>query len=592
MAERPPSDLVQKNLPCPDLAGEYHTTNGGGEMSAALYTDDRVHCFSCKGTWSGARLKALGFDSGMVSSDSTPKAPPSGDQDLERDLAKGKPKTITSRKITLQTCKRWGYVYRTSSKGTAQELMPVRNPSGALVGIKVRDRGVDGLDKNFFAMGTVKGQLIGRHMHGPGQKRTDGKASWVLICEGEYDAMSVDQAMDGKYPVVSIPAGVDSAAEAIKQNLEWLLTFDRVILGFDQDGPGRDATEECVKLLPTGRAYIARWPEKDPNELLKQDRSAEITRIVWNPTPYRPDGMIDARDLTEACMAPVVRGLPWPWDGMTDLTYGRRPEEVYTFGSGTGMGKSDLIAEVIAGDLRGRTKWGTEYEPQPWALFSFEGGGGAKLKNTIAGKIGGKRFHKAAEDCAPGFEWTPEEKRGVLDMMDTTLWNRGGKLFIYDSRGSSEWDSLKDKMRQMAHLEGVKHFLLDPLSAMVTESEQQTQELDRIVLQYTKLMEELHTFGYLVSHLRRPSIGPTHEEGGQVSLGQFRGSNGIGQFTSFAFGQERNQQADTDEERNTNLVRVVKDRFTGDSTGLTFKLHYNRFTGSLDEPAPKGDEII
>jgi hypothetical protein len=36
---------------------------------------------------------------------------------------------------------------------------------------------------------------------------------------------------------------------------------------------------------------------------------------------------------------------------------------------------------------------------------------------------------------------------------------------------------------------------------------------------------------------------------------------------------------------------VVKDRHTGNSTGQTFTLVYDRFTGSLDEPA-KGSDIV
>lgn len=568
-----------------------------------MYTDGHGHCFSGSHpegtrTYSQRRLRDLTyshalegpvFDAPVVR---TTKASPSeASSAMEADLKKAKVSHITSRKLTKETAAAWDYRIRKNSKGEIEELAPFRGPTGNLTGIKVRNLGPDTMGKDFFVIGRVSDQLWGRHRYGDGEKRHDGKPSWVAITEGEHDAMAASQAMGLRYHIVSLPQGTQSAAGAIKANLEWLLTHDRIILGFDQDAPGRAAMEDCVSLLPPGRVFIARWPAKDASQLLQEGRGADITAVIWNPSPYRPDGMVDARTLTEACMAPVIRGIPWAWDGLTDLTYGRRPQETIALGSGTGMGKSDLIDEQIGCDLQGRTKAGAAYEPQGWALFSFEGGGPAKKKNTVAGKIGRKRFHKSIEDLEGGFEWTPEEKRGVLDRMDNELWNGGGKLFIYDARGLAGWDDIKDKMRYLRQAEGIRHYLIDPLSAMVTEEEDERKEIDRIVLAFTKLMEELDAYGYLVSHLTRPSMGPSHEEGGKVQLRQFRGSNAIGMFTYFVLGMERNQQADTEAERAESTVRMVKDRFTGDSTGHTFKLVYDRFTGSLDEPA-KGSDVV
>lgn len=597
-ADLPPGhdELVQKGLPCPDQKG------CGSSDAAALYGDGHLTCFSgshdpATKTYSPQRLTQMGYEHRL--GDDHPAAPrrtapvvTPETAEMEADLRKAKVSHITSRKLTKETAAAWDYRVRKNSKGEVEELAPFRDTTGRLLGIKVRNTGVDGLGKDFFGIGKVAGLLWGRHRYGDAEKRHDGKPTWVLITEGEHDAMAVSQAMGVNYHITSLPQGTDSAAKALKDNLEWLLTHDRVILGFDQDAAGRDTMEECVALFPPGRLFIAKWPNaKDASELLQRGLSGDITRVVWNPTPYRPDGMVDARDLTEACMAPVIRGIPWAWDGLTELTYGRRPQETIALGSGTGMGKTDLIMEQVAADLQGRTKSGAEYPPQGWAMFAFEGGGPAKTKNTVAGKIGRKRFHKSVEDLEGGFEWTPEEKRAVLDRMDGELWNGGGKLFIYDARGLASWDAIKDKMRYLRQSEGVRHFLIDPLSAMVTEEEDERKEIDRIVLAFTKLMEELDAHGYLVSHLTRPSLGPSHEEGGKVQLRQFRGSNAIGMFTYFVIGMERNQQADTEEERARSTIRIVKDRFTGDSTGHTFQLVYDRFTGSLDEPV-RGSDIV
>jgi twinkle protein len=45
---------------------------------------------------------------------------------------------------------------------------------------------------------------------------------------------------------------------------------------------------------------------------------------------------------------------------------------------------------------------------------------------------------------------------------------------------------------------------------------------------------------------------------------------------------ERNQQAEDEIEANTTTIRVLKNRYTGD-TGISCQLHYDRETGRMTE---------
>jgi twinkle protein len=54
----------------------------------------------------------------------------------------------------------------------------------------------------------------------------------------------------------------------------------------------------------------------------------------------------------------------------------------------------------------------------------------------------------------------------------------------------------------------------------------------------------------------------------------------------YAFGLERNQQAEDLVTRLTTIFRCVKDRYTGQANGETFLLRYDRETGMLDEADP------
>ena len=96
------------------------------------------------------------------------------------------------------------------------------------------------------------------------------------------------------------------------------------------------------------------------------------------------------------------------------------------------------------------------------------------------------------------------------------------------------------------------------------------------------LVEETGIGLLLVSHLRRPSGDRGHEDGREVSLSHLRGSASIAHLSDSVLALERNQQADDDIEANTTTIRILKNRYTGD-TGVACHLHYNKETGRMTE---------
>ena len=573
----PESHLVEKGLPHPAC---------GSSDAAAEYDDGHWHCFKCGLTWrpDEATPKALPKDAAKVA----------GSEELEAFLATGHIKAIPSRGLTQETCREWDYRVRVNPRnGNKEQLAPYRDGNGKLINIKVRNLGEDGTGKEFYWVnsGSAASTILwGMHKWAKGGRQ-------LTILEGEIDAQTVSQAYTHKYAVVSVPGGAQHAAKAVAANLEWVSSFDRINIGFDMDGPGRDAAIEVAKLLPPGKAFIVKWPgqHKDPNAVLTGEKGATdgITRAVWQAESYRPDGIVDARTLTAACLESPTWGIPWPWRFMTEWTYGRRYGELYVFGAGYGIGKTDLQLELIASTIQGRTKDGEKFDPAGWAMFTYEGGGPVESKKGIAGKIAKHRFTLPEEK---GFTtWDRTDVEAVMDLMDKELWDRGGKLFINDSKGAADWDAVKDRCRFLRHAEGIRHFSIDPISALTAGEDDERKMIDKIILEGAHLAAELESCFYMASHLTRPKEGPSHEEGGKVKPNHFRGSGAIGMYADYAFGQERNTQADTDAERSQVTIRVVKDRKSGRSSGKTALLFYDTIAGSLDpmntgaifEPAPE-----
>ena len=457
----------------------------------------------------------------------------------------GEYRALTKRNITEETCKKFGYFVTDYKDGKAQ-VAPYRNAEGTVVAQKIRTPG-----KEFSTTGAFKeAVLFGQHLWAAGGKR-------LVITEGEIDAMSVSQVQGNKWPVVSLPNGAQGAVNAIKKSLEYVTSFDEVVIMFDMDEPGQEAAIKVAELLPPGKAKIAKLPEKDANDMLVAGQTQEIINAIWQASPFRPDGLVTIDEILEDVEKPVEWGLPWWLDELTQRTYGRRFGEVYGLGAGTGVGKTDFLTQQIAFDIIDlKLTVGVVFlEQKP-----------TETAKRIAGKVVGQRFH------VPDAGWDKEELKATVAKLK-------GKVTFYDSFGETDWDVVKAKIRYMAVSLGHRIIYVDHLTAMADTSNEK-ESLEQIMKEMAGLANELSIIITFVSHLSTPE-GKPHEEGGRVMIKHFKGSRAIGFWSYFMFGLERDQQAEDETERQTTTFRILKDRYTGQATGHVIKLGYDATKGRL-----------
>src|SRR5690606_8968767 len=155
-------------------------------------------------------------------------------------------------------------------------------------------------------------------------------------------------------------------------------------------------------------------------------------------------------------------------------------------------------------------------------------------------------------------------------------------LFLYDHFGACDWGVIRDRIRYLRHAHEVRLFYLDHLTALAAAADDERKALEQIMAEVASLVKELDIWLLFVSHLATPD-GKPHEEGGRVMIRHFKGSRAIGYWSHYMLGLERDQQADDPSERGTTILRVLKDRATGRSTGLTIPLHYDHATGLFVE---------
>lgn len=505
----------------------------GSSDGRAVYTNGSSYCFACD-TWFPAEDSEGGIKQTK--------------QEYNNKLLKFDVTTLNARRIPESICKQYKYGIATFGGKTCQ-VANYYDKDRKLVAQKVRFK-----DKTFRFIGEPnKAILFGQQLWSAGGKK-------LTITEGEIDALSVATAFDGKYPVVSIAKGAKSAKKEIARHLEWITSFDEIYLWFDNDEYGIQAVEECISILPIDKVRIVRNPDfKDANELLVSKGNPSIVNTFYNAEKYKPEGVLLPRDIKEEAMSPVEYGRPWFMDKLTRISYGRRLGEVVSIGAGVSVGKTDFVMESIAYDIKQGYKVGT---------FMLEQSTRETLLR-VAGKVDGCFYH------LPNKNINTEQLSNTIDNIDN--------LFIYDNFGIIDWDTIQSKIRFMKHSYGIEHFYIDNLTALNAAADDERRNLDKLMADIASLTQELNIWILLVSHLNPKKSGNAHEAGGKVEQHEFTGSRAIMRWSFFMLGIERNTIHEDIEERQKGIIRVLKDRFSGQATGKTVGFRYDVDTGKMLE---------
>ena len=512
--------------PCPEC---------GSSDALARYEDGSAHCFSCK-----HNIKATGEEVSVEK----PQQP------VDTRFLKGSYEDMPKRRIKADTCRALDYQMGTY-QGQKCHIAPIHNDRGELVAQKLRLPG-----KDFRVIGDLNaGGLVFQNRAKEGGKR-------LVITEGEIDALSYAQAQPN-WQVVSLPNGAQSATKAIRRSIEFVESFDEVVLMFDMDEPGREAAHDVAQLLTPGKAKVASLPMKDASDMLMANKVKELINCVYSAKTFRPDGIVSGTTVDlESVMRGVKRGWTMPFPDLDKMTRGIRPGELLLLAAGSGLGKSTI----------GRLM--THHVQQTYDLkvgyVMLEESVDVTARQLIA-LHSGVRYVELAE--------SPE-------LLDRNQWQTAYDKAVkpaafYDSFGSTDIDNLIAKLNYLALAEECKVILLDHVSMVISgsKSDNERKELDRLMTELRTLCERTGVSIIAISHVNRvTSNNSFSNEGGQISLNSLRGSGALAQLADTVVGVERNQQ--DEETKNVVHFRLLKSRVTGE-TGSAGYASYSHKTGLL-----------
>jgi len=455
----------------------------------------------------------------------------------------GSAQRLNKRNISEKVCEKYK-IYRDGDSLKFHYF----DESGILRGVKSRTK-----NKDFFYEGQQSNALFGQHLFPATGRR-------VVITEGELDAASCYEAMSG-WPMVSIPSGSGSAKKSIQRALPWLQGYEEIVLFFDNDEAGRQATKDAASVLPPGRCKIAsiQGGYKDASEALSANDSEAICRAIWDAKPFRPDGIVDGKTLLELVTTPTPSAdHDYPFRGLQNKLHGIRYGELVTITAGSGIGKSSFCRELATHLLNAGERVG---------YLALE----ESNRRTALGMMSvasGQALHIGEHD------------RSTLERVygDTLA---GWNLFLFDGFGSFDPNLIYNRIEYLACGLDAKVIFVDHLSILLSGLDgDERKMIDQTMTNLRSLVERTGIAMFLVSHLRRTNSDQNHEEGARVTLGQLRGSAAIAQLSDGVIALERNQQADRGSSSTT--VRVLKNRYSGE-VGVACHLDYNLSTCKFNE---------
>jgi twinkle protein len=528
--------------PCPEC---------GSSDAKHFYPDGQTHCFSCNHhTFSDGR-ESFSYEVWKEGLGNMSTAP-------LKDNVNAEYNDIPDRKIVKNTAMIYKTLTKKKGSMTTHHIYQYFDKNGNHISNKVRDTS----NKRFWSEGPMTSAgLFGENIF-------TQKGKYITICEGEVDAMSAYQMMGSKWPCVSLKNGAASAASNCKQSFEYLNQFDNIVICFDNDKAGRQAADDVAAIFEPNKCKIMSLDLKDANEYLKIGKSEDFMTLWWAAKPFTPAGIINLHDLGDSLYEEnYCDTCLYPWSGLNEKTYGMRTGELVTFTSGAGMGKSSIMRELMH-HLMMNTK-------DNIGVLAMEESVRNTAFNIMSVEANARLYIKEVRD-----QFSPEQLR---EWQDKTIGTK--RFFAFDHFGSISNEEILSRVRYMSKALGCKWVILDHLSILVSGQEDMGDERKSIDILMTKLrslVEETGISLLLVSHLRRPAGDRGHEDGREVSLSHLRGSASIAHLSDGVIALERNQQADDETEANTTTIRILKNRYTGE-TGVACYLHYNKETGRMTE---------
>lgn len=447
---------------------------------------------------------------------------------------------------------------------------------GELVGYKVRR-----FPKDFN--GPIG--LVGKDcdMIGQFKFKTGGKV--CLIVGGEVDQLSAYQMLwdyqqsrgHGEYApvaVVSPSVGESGCAKQVQAQYEFFNKFDKIIIGFDNDDAGKEATEKVAAVLPKGKVHVAEWTKKDPNAMLTSGMEKVFINDYYRAKPYVPAGIVGSGDLASKIRAEAdMEKIAFPpfMPEVNRMTGGGIAlGKIVNIGAASGIGKTVYVDESIY-------FWIFNC-PYRIGIVSMELNAGQYGLSMLSRHIGRKISNIIDREERMNYLNSPE----VLEAERNLYYREDGshRFHLVDDRDGS-LEALKSQVEQLVITCECKVIVLDPLQDILDGL---TNEEQAVFLKWQKGMIKSHNITFInINHVRKSGGGQKqNSSGAMISEEDFAGSSTIFKSGALNILLVRDKMNEDPIVRNTTEVYISKNR-DNSHTGPAGKVYYDAETHKLHD---------
>ena len=514
--------LIRKEQ-CPDCAKMGKDTS---KDNLAIYSDGQTHCFSCgkHGFVTHTKSKPIQIKDNKEKDDSWIHE------------YRGEFYSLSDRKLRAETLEKYKIKAEKDSKGNIiKHHYPYHNQQGEMVGMKTRIVA----NKKFYGVGNTSNtnMLFGQNLF-----RAGGR--FVTIVEGELDCVSAYEMFGSRWPVVSINNGAHCVAN-IKANIEWLDSYENVILCLDNDEDGREAAKKIAPILGPNKCKILTLAKhKDASDYLTAGDTKAFYDEWWECPKYTVSGVATVEEMRLALMDyRDTELIPLP-ESFGNLNYmmrgGVARGELVSIIAHTSIGKTTILNELIY-------HFATETE-EKIGCFMVEDNIDETIRKVVSVHTG------------ENLQLVKPEDLNVDNIMDEALdIGFASRIQLHnDGGGSIDLEEMFSKIRFFVKGLGCTVILVDPLHTAIKNLS--NENIEEVMDRFIKLCKETKVAVILSTHTRKPDDG-SHPH--KISEYDVKGSGAIPQacHTNILF--SRDKLAEDEYTKNSTRIRVPKLRRTG-----------------------------
>ena len=545
----------RQHLPCPD-------TQGCGSSDAWGYNTETNlgYCFSCElKTWvyKGQLMGKRGKRGEQMELSQPTKETHTA---VVEDFGEYVPKGITDatqegqykplRGITAATMEKFGV----KTEGDKQNYV---YPSG---GIKTRYL----KEKGFSATNLKSDELFGMQLFPVNSSKS------ILCVEGELDCLSAWQMLSAgstyTNPVVSFPSA--SPSGKLWENCKgYLDSFDKIILSVDKDEAGDRLAEKVSQIFP-GKVYrMEHGGYKDANDFLMAGDAKAFKSAWWGAKKIKPDSILctsqDFLDLYEN--TPDFEYCPTGIPDLDKKILGLNKGYYTVIVAPTGLGKTEFMRYLEYQVLTRST--------YKFAYMHLEE---SQLRSTL-----GMVSYKLDDNLTR--KDLIEQKGRVDDVKDALVELGDTERMHQFSLGTDEdHNDLIDRIKYLVAAMDVDFVFFEPIQDIVDgDMKDKESKLSDLSSKLSRLASEVNVGIITIAH--------ANEDGDTMYCKM------IAKKAAFEITLERDQTAETHEERNRTYVHVGRKNRVGGGSGPAGALDFDLDSYTLKvvegprEPVAQGD---